>query len=478
VDDPEAILTVREHPTAERRTIARERWRFAREVDGRPVADDSYVWLAGGFQPGLMYEVVYRTRVCPVVGTGLLAVRDCTSFLRYGSAEAGNPCAGQVDYAYGFGISQCGRFLRQYLYDGLNLDEAGRQVFDGLIPHVAGARRGEFNHRFAQPSAQHALGFGHLFPFASDDQTDQVTHLTDGLLRRQRALGGVPKIFTTNTSSEYWRIDCSLIHTDPAGTVDLEPPPEERIYMIAGHRHGPGALPLSGVDAPLPNGARTADPQTVVDGSPVIRAFLINLDRWVSQGVGPPASAFPRLADGSAVPRERVLDRVAGIPGVTPLDRALLPTLSRIDLGADASRGVGAFPAATGAPYPSYVSDVDADGNEVAGIRTPEVSVPVGTHTGWVTRHRATGGAGQLVDMLGLTSPLAATAAERARRDDPRPSIEERYRGREDYAARARAAAEQLAAERYVVAEDVEVLVAIALERYDAFARQPVGAGV
>src|SRR5262249_35018267 len=127
-DDPNAVLTVRDAPAAERRPIPRDQWRFAREENGQVVADDSYVWLAGGFEPGKVYEVVYRTRICPVVGTGLLAVRDCTSFLRYADAAAGNPAAGRTDYAYGFGISQCGRFLRQYLYDAMNLDEAGRQV--------------------------------------------------------------------------------------------------------------------------------------------------------------------------------------------------------------------------------------------------------------------------------------------------------------------------------------------------------------
>jgi len=458
VDDLDAVLTVRAAPRGPRTTMPRAAWRFAREINGQPVANDSHVWLEGGFEPGKIYEVVYRTRTCPVAGTGMLAVRDCTSFLRY---DAAAPTAGLIDHTYGFGISQCGRFLRQYLYDAVNLDEDGRPAFDGLIPHVAGARRGEFNHRYAQPSAQHALGFGHLPPFHGNE-----------LLAPQRAKGGLPKVFTTNTASEYWRIDSSLTHTDEGGTRDVEPPREERVYMIAGHRHGSGALPLGDSE---PSGVKLANKATVVDGSPVIRAFLINLDRWVAEGVEPPPNAFPRLSDGTAATREEVLAQLSKLPGLTPLDPDQLPTLTRIDLGPDAARGVGRFPAVSGSPYRSYVSAVDADGNEVAGIRTPELSVAVGTHTGWVARDPSTGGVGQAVDMQGLTLPLPATPSQRAATKDPRPSIAERYRDRAEYLARVRAEAEALAAARYVVAEDVDVLVDIAASRYDAFAPQPAG---
>jgi hypothetical protein len=142
VNDPAAVLTVRDTPAGPRTAIPRDRWRFARlDAAGRPVADDTHVWLDGGFAPGRIYELVYQTRACPVVGTGLLAVRDAVAFWRYAGAAEGNPSAGRLDYAFGFGVSQCGRFLREYLYQGLNLDEAGRVVFDGLIPHVAGALR-------------------------------------------------------------------------------------------------------------------------------------------------------------------------------------------------------------------------------------------------------------------------------------------------------------------------------------------------
>lgn len=472
VNEPTAELTVRDAVAGPSSVIPRERWRFAREEHGVPVSDDSYVWLDGGFQPGRWYELVYTTRVCPVVGTGLLATRDCVAWLRH-DASADNPAAGRIDFTYGNGRSQCGRFLRQFLYDGLNLDEAGRQVFDGLIPHVAGARRGEFNQRFGQPSETSGSGFGGLFPFTSDESTDSATGQTDGLLRRQRQLGGVPKIFTTNTASEYWRSDCSLIHTDPAGTRDVEPPAEERIYVIAGHQHGPGLAVLGNA---TPIGARGANSFNMVDGSTVDRAFLINLDRWVSEGIQPPPSAFPHLADGTAVTREAALDVFRAFPGLALLDPAQLPTLRRLDLGPDTDRGIGRVPAHTGEPYPSYVSALDATGNEVAGIRVPDLSVPVASNTGWVPRDPQTGGAGELLDMQGTSFPLPPTPAERQARGDPRPSIAELYRDRDDYLAKARAAAEALAAAGYIVAEDVELTIQLAAERYDVLARQPVGA--
>src|SRR5262249_51398448 len=187
----------------ERRTIAREHWRFALEDDG-VVPDDGHVWLDGGFEPGKVYEVIFRTKTSPVVGTGLTAIRDTAAFLPHELSDS-NPAAGRIQRTFGFGMSQSGRFLRHFLHLGLNLDEQGRQVFDGLLVHVAGARRGEFNQRFGQPSVQNTPNFGHLSPFGDDDATDPATGNTDGLLTAQRRLGGMPKIVYHNTTAEHCR---------------------------------------------------------------------------------------------------------------------------------------------------------------------------------------------------------------------------------------------------------------------------------
>lgn len=463
VNDADAVLTVRDWPDGPRTTIPRDQWRFARGGK-EPAPDDTTIWLSSEFKPGKVYEIVYRTRRCPVVGAGLLAVRDCVSFLRYSDA-ADNPCAGRIEQTYGFGMSQSGRFLRHFLYLGLNVDEAGRHVFDGVNIHVAGARRGEFNHRFAQPSQQHIPSFGHLMPFTDDDQTDPLTGQTDGLLRRQRALGGVPKVITTNTSAEYWRGDCSLIHTDLEGTRDVEPPEDARIYLFASTQHGLGSVPL--VDTDANTGARGIHGFNAVDYAPLLRAVLVNLDHWVTDGTSPPPSVFPRLADGTAISGATVFTAYRGIPGAAWPDPELLPTIRRLDLGPDAAHGIGHFPAVPGERYPNYVSAVDADGNEIGGVRMPDVAVPVATYTGWNPRHPATGGEGQIIPMEGSTFSFATTAEERQRTDDPRPSLAERYADRADYLARVRTAAEELVAGRYLLAEDVPLALAIAAERYD-----------
>ena len=149
----------------------------------------SHAYLASGFQPGKVYQVIYTTTGAPVSGLGLLAIRDFGSFLRYGSSAEGNPCAGNIEHAYVSGVSQSGRFLRLFLYAGINADEEGRTAFDGFIPHVAGGKRGEFNQRFAQPSSQAARSTNSIFPFSDTAQTDPETGLTDGVLSRLSAQG-------------------------------------------------------------------------------------------------------------------------------------------------------------------------------------------------------------------------------------------------------------------------------------------------
>jgi hypothetical protein len=461
VDDPAAMLSVADWRGGEATPVARERWRFARDSAAGPIPDDAHIWLDEGFQPGKVYTVVYRTRRSPVVGAGLLAMRDCVAWLRHGGAESDNPAAGRIDHTYAYGMSQSGRFLRTYLYHGLNLDEAGRRVFDGILCHVAGARRGEFNHRYAQPSQQHTPNFGHLAPFADDPADDGP-----GLLDRQRLLGGVPKIFYTNTSAEYWRGDGALFHIDARGERDLPDAAEARAYLLASTQHGLGTVPLTQHN---PNdGARGQHPFNAVDYAPLMRAALANLDAWVTAGVEPPPSVVPRRVDGTAVHHEQVFDAYRALPGATIPDPDLLPHLRRFDLGPEAARGVGCYPATAGEPYPALVSAVDADGNETGGLRMPDVAVPIATYTGWNPRHPATGGPGQIIPMQGSTLPFARTKEERIASGDPRPSVSERYRDRDDYLARVRAAAEALVGQRYLLAEDVELAVALAAERYDA----------
>jgi len=468
LDDPAARLTVRAHSGAPATAVARTAWRFARRQDGRLVPDASHAHLEGGFAPGRIYDLVYRAVDPPLVGLGFLAVRDTAAFLKWAPAAAGNPCAGVLERAYVFGVSQSGRFLRHLLYHGLDEDEQGRPVFDAVIPHVAGGRRGEFNMRFGQASLNAQESVGSLFPFADELQTDPVTGQRDGLLARLDARGRRPRILAINTSAEYWRGDASLVHTDVEGRRDVAPAAGGRLYLFAGSQHTPGALPPPPAD---PNtGGRGIHPFSVVDYAPLLRAALVNLDRWVRQGVEPPPDAVPRLADGTAVSAESVAARLAAIPGTRVPDR--VARLARLDFGPEAGRGiVTELPPKMGARFITYVSAVDADGNEVAGIRPVELAVPLATFTGWNPRHPEQGAPGDLMSMMGSTLPLARTRAERERRGDPRPSVEERYGSRAEYLAAVRGAAERLVAARHALAEDVDAMVARAGELWDLLER-------
>ena len=467
IEQPDARLLVRDYPDAPRREIARARWRFARVEGGRTVPDATRVALEGGFEPGRFYEVIYRTDMSPVAGAGLLAFRDAAAFLRYSTA-ADNPARGRLSHAFAFGISQSGRFLRTFLSNDTNLDEQGRPAFEGFHIHIAGGRQGEFNHRYGQPSVTAPYGVGYRPPFTYGDTTDPRSEATiPGLFTRLRARGGVPKVIATNTGTEYWRGDASMLHIDPAGTRDLADAPETRAYFIAGAQHGGGAPPLSD-RSPIDPAARGAHAYNVTHYGPLFRAALVNLERWVCDGVEPPPSAVPHAADRTAVPRERVLEVFRTLPTAVTPDPAHLATLPRLDLGPDADRVATTLPPNLDAPFPTLVSAVDADGNEVAGMRLPDVSVPLATLAGWNPRHPDSGGEGQIMPLTGSTIPFPVTAAERVALGDPRLAIEERYRDRDDYLARVRVEAGRLAAQRYILDADVEVLVANAAIRWDA----------
>lgn len=460
----DATLLVRTHRGAEPKEIPRAAWRFAREERGALVDDPAHLWLDGGFQQGMIYDLLYMPADCRVAGAGLLAMRDLADFLR---RDASSPVAGTIDHVIGEGISQCGRLLRTFLGLGLNATPRGA-AYDGLLVHIAGARRGEFNMRHGQPSVQPTPAFGHLFPFADDPQTDPATGRRAGLLDRQRRAGGVPKIFYTDTSSEYWRGDASLAHMSAGDGSDVELPANVRRYLFASTQHGPGMPPLTDETA---FGSRGANLINIVDYRPLYRAALANLVDWVRDGTEPPPSVYPRVSDGTAVPRRHVLDALAGIPGLTLPEPSRLPVVEPLDLGPHADDGIGRFPADIAGPaYPCLVSAADASGNETGAIRMPDVEVPVATHTGFNPRHPATGGAGQLLEYIGLTLPLPKTEAAASATGDPRPPIDRLYRDRDDYLAQVRAAARRLASARHLLAGDVELCVRMAAERWDAVA--------
>lgn len=379
LEQVDARLLVRDWEDGPDTELPRSAWRFAREVDENRSDGDSsdggieesreHIYLESGFVPGKIYQLVYEVEGAPVVGCGLLALREIASFLR--TASELNPTEG-FERVYGYGISQTGRMLRHLLYLGLNVAEDGSAAYDGLLPHVAGGRRGEFNHRFAQPSQQSLPGFGHLFPFSDEPSVDPYSERTEGLLDRLHAEHphALPKVIYTNSGAEYWRGDGSLVHIDPAGDEDVELPAEVRGYSFAGAQHVPGTVPPD--SAAGGDGARPRYARNTVDYRPLLRAALANLDAWVSDGVEPPPSRYPRIADGSAVSRADALASLWSVPGLECPDPARLWIVRATDLGSDTAEGIGRYPAIEGEAYPALVSALDGSGNERAGIRLPD----------------------------------------------------------------------------------------------------------
>lgn len=470
VDDParaQNVLTVRESPTAEGKTIPRSQWSFAHEVEGKLTPDPHFIHLDGGFLPGKIYEYVYTARNPVVVGLELAGVRDFLSYLKYDP----QPVA-PVKRVYSVGVSQSGRFLRQFLYQGFNADEQSRQVMDGVIAHVAGAGRGSFNHRFAQPSRDaqpmSSIFFPtDLFPFTDVPEKDPETGETAGLLDAATKSHTVPKMFLTNTSYEYWARVASLIHTSPDGTSDVASSPNVRVYMLAGLQH------FSDVFPPKKNSPNDPDrsAQQLHNPNPIRwfwRAFITDMDQWVKDGTEPPPSTHPTIMDGSLVPLSKL--RFPKIPGVnTPYEVSLA---WHLDFGPQWKQGIVTNePPKVGKAFTVLVPQVDQDGNDLGGVRLPQLSVPLATYTGWNLRDPAIGAADQRTSFLGSCIPFAKTAALRQQAGDPRLSVVERYGSREEYMGKYGEAALKLIQQRFMLAEDLSSVMERGRQEWEEFTK-------
>jgi hypothetical protein len=450
----ENVMTVRDEPTARGAVIPRSRWRF---VDGGTVA------LDGGFEPGRIYDVVYRTKDPRVLGCGLAGTRDLISFLKH-SPSPDNPVPG-VSVAIGWGVSQSGRFLRHFLYQGFNADEQGRRVFDGVFDQVGGSGRGSFNHRFGQASRD-ALQFFNilfpvdLFPFTDGPATDPETGATDSLLARAERDGVTPRIFHLLTNSEYFNRAGSLVHTDATGGRDAELPANTRVYMIASAPHGPGPFPPASNVGGGMVGRAVLNP---LDYRPTVRALFRALDRWITDEVPPPPSAYPKLSDGTLTSAER-----AGWPSIPDYQFPRQPLRAfHLNFGADWNKGIVSIePPEVGKAFTVSVPAVDSDGNVRSGVRLPDIAVPLATQAGWNYRDPSIGAPDKLAGEIGSYLPFPKTRDDRERTHDPRPSIEERYRNRDEYVGRYAEAALDLVARGYLLPEDVADLLKHAVEHY------------
>ncbi len=450
-DDARNVLTVRSSRTAQRIIIPRADWQFAHTVEGKLVPSDRYIHLNGGFQPGKIYEYVYVAANPVVAGGGFAAIRDFASYAKH-DPDAITP----VERVYGEGISQNGRFLRDFLYQGFNADEQGKIALDGVLAHVAGAGRGSFNYRFAQPSRDarptSSIFFPtDIFPFTDEPETDPVTGITAGLLDQAVAGKVVPKIFFSNTSYEYWGRVASLIHMSADGERDVPISDQVRIYHFTGLQH---------YSVPFPPQKGTGDelgqqPQSPLPMRYFWRSMIANMDAWVHSGTLPPASNYPKIADGNLVTLEKYA--WPAIPGVNRPHEA--SQAYRLDFGPNWQQGILSIqPPKVGPAFPVLVPQVNEDGNERDGVRLPEITVPLATYAGWNLRDPSIGAPDQRVSFEASYLPFPRTAAERKKTGDPRKSIAERYASREDYLTQYKRAVDDLVQQRWILPEDRAVL--------------------
>jgi hypothetical protein len=435
------VLTVRQTAAGARSTVPRNQWHFAEA--------GSSIALTGGFRPYSIYELIYVAKDPPITGLGLAAVRDMAAYFKY-PQPLNQLLADQsltTKRVVGYGLSQSGRFLRQFLYDGFNADEQGRQVFDGLIVDAAGAGRGSFNHRFAAAGRQGSSVNEHfwpvdIFPFTDVPQTDSETGRTDGLLVRSEQQHVTPKLMLVNSSVEYWARAASLLATSVDAGTDIAPAASTRIYFVAGTTHGGAEYP------PVARGTRYID--NFATKYLAVRALLAAMQSWLADGRLPPPSVYPKRTE-LAPPGRLQPPRVPGFPWP-----AAAPAIHRLDFGPrfESEGIVDRNPPALGRTYPILVPRVDLDGNDIGGIRLPRVAVPLGTYTGWNYVEPAPAELNPLAGLTGSFLPFAPTKAARERAHDPRLSIEERYSTRDDFLKQVRAEARRLSSTGYMLERD------------------------
>jgi alpha/beta hydrolase family protein len=443
----DSTLTYRTAIAGPAQVIPRESWQFA--------PDGCSVRRSSGFEAGLN-EVIYKANGSPVAGLGLAAVRDFATYLKHGGSVATlreNPAL--MRRVIAFGYSQSARFLREFVRDGFNQDERGRAAVDGLLIASAGAGGGSFNHRFASPGQAGNSVLSIFRPVDLPPFTD------DGLLAKATAASVVPRIFYTFSSTEYWARAGSLTHTRDDGTADVPLAPTSRLYFLSGTPHASGPLPLTR--------QQTRYALNFAEQRWVLRALLIDLDRWVAAGTEPPPSRYPTIAKHQLVPREAV--HFPKAPSLPFPD--YMPGVWRMDYGADylTQRVITNEPPTLGAPYAVLVPQVNADGNDEGGISLPEIAVPLGTHTGWNVSTFSLSGLRYLAGLVGSFEPFALTRAEREKSGDARRSIEERYTNRDDYLQRVKRAVDDLVRDRFMLPADVNGALERAQQTWDIIVR-------
>jgi hypothetical protein len=442
-EDAAARLTFRTRIDQTGKEIPRAQWRFG--------PTGCSVVLPSGFEPGL-YDAIYQAKNPAVAGLGLAAIRDFASYLKYGGKAAPlREDASSLRRVIGYGYSQSARVLRQFVREGFNADERGRAVYDALLISSAGAGGASVNHRFAMPGQAGNSVLSILRPVDVPPFTD------DGLLAEAEAAHVTPRIFYTFSSTEYWARAGSLTTTSPDGKSDAALGARSRLYFLTGTAHSSGPFPP--VRGGLQHFANFAEQRWVT------RALLLDLDTWVRSGTEPPPSRYPLLGKGQLVARERVqFPKISSL--VFP---AYMPQVWPMNYGPEfLTRGIiSVEPPSLGAPYTVLVPQVDADGNDLGGVRLPEVAAPLGTYTGWNVQLPELRDLHYLAGLVGSFEALPRTKADRERTGDTRRSIAERYNGRPEYLDQVERAARDLVKQNLMRADDVQAVLQRAAVMWD-----------
>ena len=444
LDAGAAGLTIRENERDPRIAPSGLSWRYL---------DASHIEITRptepGYDRGAIYEFIYTARDPMVLGIGFAAIRDFVALLR--SSDPLNPLAGRIRHTIGFGLSQSGRVLRDFVHQGFNLSSNDEKVFDAILPVVAGSRRSFVNAAFAQPGRyprqheDHTFP-GDQFPFTYATLHDPISGKADGILARATNQGARPKVMHVDTDSELWSARASLLVTDTEGN-DIAQPEGVRVYLAATHQHAAYNPPPPGATR---NGANPLGYYAI------LRPLLAALRAWVEDGTEPPVSCFPSRAAGTLVPLEQASAVFPAIPGLEFPDR--LNVLHLMDHSH--------LPPTEGTAYPVFVATPDADGNALGGIRHPLVRAPIGTHTGWNLRAPGFAG-GELYSIVGSFVPFATSKASRSQ--DPRPSLEERYGTRDIWLEKLSAVTVEMVSARYLLEEDADRILAAAAKSWNGF---------
>jgi Alpha/beta hydrolase domain len=467
-----ATLTVRDSVNGPKVPIPTNRWAFAQCPTGAGslVPSTFDICYLDGFEASKLYELIYLAKNPIVMGLGHATTRDAASFLRYEVQDdvgTPNPLGPQPGHAgitrvYATGASQTGGYLRDFMYLGFNEDESHRQVFDGVMPTIAGTDRVFINVRFADPDVFSDQDFHHDFlqssypPFTYAVTTDPISGIRDGILKRPDT---DPKVFQIDSSSEFWQLRGYLNTADGRGQP-VRIPENVRLYFNSSTAHGNLTV---GLRTPPPGtNPRCVHPTTTGAVTETFKALLVAMDRWVEQGIEPPRSNYPTPRNGTAVPLEVARVMFPDIPGVQ--FPTVLNEYELLDFGPEFGEEGGVLtlqPPLLGPRYASFVPAVNADGLEIGGVRPMQIRVPLGTSAGWNIRRPEF----RAPDVCGLTGsfiPFANTTAERLASDDPRLSLEERYGDHQGFVRAVRRAARQLMNQGFLLLEDAEAFIAAA----------------